>query len=93
MGSSQRKVPGGKLLRVRLRIDGGTVVGAEISGDFFLHPEESISVLEGVLVGMPTDVSESDLASAIEAALRNEGIVVIGFGPQDLAAVAREAMR
>ena len=35
------KVPGGKLLVVDIEVTDGTISSAQVSGDFFLEPEEA----------------------------------------------------
>jgi len=45
------KVEGGKTIRPRLWVEGGSIVRAEIYGDFFMYPEEAIFDLEKILVG------------------------------------------
>ena len=49
------KVPGGKLLRVTCETENKVIQSVKISGDFFLHPEESIVILEKNLVGATID--------------------------------------
>lgn len=54
--SADHKVPGGKLLRVRLTLDETTspprIATLQIHGDFFMHPEDAIEDLEGRLIGV-----------------------------------------
>jgi lipoate-protein ligase A len=90
--SGRRKVPGGKLLAVRLDHDGDRVTSAELSGDFFLFPEESIAVVESALVGIPRSIDEAGLAAMIADTMEREGITAIGFTPQDLASLIKEAL-
>jgi hypothetical protein len=45
MRAEEEKVPGGKLVRVSRGRNGRI----EVSGDFFLHPEESITLIEDAL--------------------------------------------
>ncbi len=45
------KVPGGKLLRVRVDFEEDIIAGLELKGDFFAHPEESIELIEQSLIG------------------------------------------
>ena len=49
------KVPGGKLIRLSAELDGTTIKTIQISGDFFLHPEDAIFELETALVGKELD--------------------------------------
>ena len=58
--SADYKVVGGKLLRVQLTMteaaSGARAIGSiSIFGDFFMHPEEAIEALEGLLTGAPLD--------------------------------------
>ena len=52
--SADYKVRGGKLLRVRLQVDEDTCIAEiRITGDFFMHPEEALEMLEQALLGAP----------------------------------------
>jgi hypothetical protein len=46
MGDSIYKVPGGKLLKIKLTPSEGRIRAIVIKGDFFLHPEETLIALE-----------------------------------------------
>ena len=52
------KGPGGKLVRVRLTEENGTIKSVRISGDFFLVPEDSLPQLERILEGSKLEASE-----------------------------------
>ncbi len=45
-GKADYKVPGGKLIRMRVRYSGDVLREVRINGDFFLHPEEALEKLE-----------------------------------------------
>jgi lipoate-protein ligase A len=90
--SAQRKALGGKLVRVRLQHDGKETFAAEVSGDFFVFPEESISVIESALVGLPVRTSEGELGSIIGRLLIERNIIVLGFSPTDLAELVKRAL-
>ncbi len=51
--SADYKAPGGKLVRVRLNEEGGLIKSVQITGDFFLVPEESLGKLEKMLEDVP----------------------------------------
>ncbi len=91
--AAQRKVPGGKLLRVRLDHEGGIITSVQISGDFFLHPEDGLQVLERCLVGLPTSMDERTLETLLQDEVSSHGLEVLGFGPRDLAWTIAEALR
>ena len=46
------KVPNGKLLKVFLEYEGEKINKIKITGDFFIHPEETIDELEKELAGI-----------------------------------------
>ncbi len=72
----EEKVPGGKLVRVS--VTEGPARRVEITGDFFMHPEEGNALIEYVLSRLggaePADVVERQLQRAVEEA----GIELIG---------------
>ena len=49
------KVKDGKFLRAVIDVEDGFIRGIRITGDFFMHPEESLERLESMLVGVSTD--------------------------------------
>lgn len=88
----ERKVPGGKLLRLRL-VDGGDGPTVRLTGDFFLHPEESIDALEEALSRLPAAMDEGETSEAIARWMDERGVRVVGFRPADLAALLAEVRR
>ncbi len=50
--ASDYKAPGGKLIRVRFTEENGVIGSVQISGDFFLIPEDSLSTLENMVKGV-----------------------------------------
>jgi len=79
VGESAIKVPGGKMVKVRV-VFNGKVSQVRVSGDFFLHPEEAIHSLEENLKGVD---NEEDLARLVEAFFKERQVVVIGATPND----------
>lgn len=51
------KVPNGKLLKIFLEDSDSRIVSLKITGDFFVHPEENIEILEKELVGAEIEVT------------------------------------
>ncbi len=76
------KVPNGKMLRVRLESSGDTIDYVVIMGDFFLHPEELLSVIEGELSGQKIDSEE--LTARIARIIRDNNAVLLGASPADI---------
>ncbi len=91
--TAQRRVPGGKQVRVHLELEGGAIRAAEISGDFFLYPEEGLGALEGALVGLPTGTTEDSILVLVQELFDSHNITSLGFGPRDLARTIWEAFR
>jgi lipoate-protein ligase A len=77
------KVPGGKLLRVQLALDGQNVATVKITGDFFIHPEEALPLIEKALQGSSLDWL--DMEERIQKTVMDGRIQLIGFTPSDLA--------
>lgn len=46
------------LIRAEVRVKEGVIESIRISGDFFLHPPESLWELERVLIGVRAEASE-----------------------------------
>jgi lipoate-protein ligase A len=73
------KVPNGKLVRVSAKVEGDKIVSARITGDFFLHPEESIFELERALIGK--QLEKVTLQKTAERALA--GCEMVGVSPEE----------
>jgi lipoate---protein ligase len=79
--ASDYKALGGKLVRVRITENNGTIESVRISGDFFLVPEEQLPKLEKTLIGAP--LKERELKLLIDrffVATRAKGL---GVSPDD----------
>lgn len=91
-----KKVPGGKLLRVKVRTNESaqsteTITDIQISGDFFLHPEESLPAIEKNLIGLPKNGAQQLLAAKIRTVLSRQHAAFIGVTPEDIAQTINEA--
>ena len=83
MGDSIFKVPGGKLLKVKLTPSEGRILAIVIKGDFFLHPEETLVALEEFLAGKELD--EATLAADIQDFLDEADATLVGASAADMA--------
>ncbi|MCL5419325.1 MAG: biotin--protein ligase [Candidatus Marsarchaeota archaeon] len=91
-GSAKQKVPGGKLISVRISFD--TLISrVEITGDFFLHPEEALSCIEGSMAGVKADEPEQEMAARVRSAAESHGIEMIGITPEAVASTVKMAIR
>lgn len=82
MLSSSYKIPGGKLVKVKLWIDAEKIERITILGDFFLHPEETIQAIENALVG--TELNVTSIESIISEVMSESNASLIGATPEDL---------
>jgi len=80
---AEKKVPGGKLLRVTVETDESMskIVNIMFTGDFYLYPEEEIHTLENSLKGIKID--ENEFKRIITNFFENEIIQILGAGPED----------
>jgi hypothetical protein len=91
-GRAQRKVPGGKLVKIRVLVHENRIQDVRIMGDFFLHPEEVILDIERSLVGAGVEEEPSALERRIDRVLKEKGAELIGLEPRDIALALKEAL-
>jgi lipoate---protein ligase len=78
------KTPGGKLVTVDFDVSDHHLKNVQVSGDFFLYPEEALEDIRAALEGIP----ESETAQAIIARIDRavpEDAQMVGFSPQAVA--------
>jgi len=86
---AQEKVPGGKLICIEAEIRDGRIEKIKITGDFFLHPEDTIEKIEHSLLGKGLD---DNLAGSIARILSENNAQLIGATADDLERLVRKAM-
>ncbi|MFC1750265.1 lipoate protein ligase C-terminal domain-containing protein, partial [Pseudomonadota bacterium] len=65
-----KKVVGGKLVKVRIDAEqGGSINAVQITGDFFLHPEDALTDVEKNLIGLPANAAGPQISEKIQEAL------------------------
>lgn len=74
------KVPGGKLLRLSVRVEEGRVAEARVAGDFFAHPEDAFEAAEASLVG----IEASELPAQARMAFSDPSLKLFGLSPEAL---------
>ncbi len=85
------KVKGGKL--VRLHVECSDIIQkVTITGDFFLHPEDKLELIEKALIGLPLTLSEEDLQRRIKAVVDAECIEMVGIAPDVIARLIKQAV-
>jgi lipoate-protein ligase A len=85
------KVPGGKLVVVDFGVEDGRLRNAQVSGDFFLEPDEALAGIDRALEGLPAHLEARDIAARIEAHLPR-GTVMLGFSAESVGIAVRRAL-
>ncbi len=85
------KTPGGKLVVVDFAVADGRLNGVEVSGDFFLYPDEALPRITGALEGAPVDAPEEALAARVRDALTPE-VTMLGFSPEAIGRAVRRGL-
>jgi lipoate---protein ligase len=83
------KPPGGKLVVADFEVRDSRLIDVQISGDFFLYPEEALAAITAALIGLPPD--PAILTARIEAALP-PGTEMLGFSPDAIAEAVRRGL-
>lgn len=90
--SATKKVPGGKLLRVKVEAE-GTIEELKLEGDFFLHPEDALPEIEASVIGLPYEATKEELVEKLEAAIGHTKAAFIGVTAQDIAETVQQALK
>ena len=90
-GEFSLKARNGKLVRVKA-VTEKAIESVQITGDFFLHPEESITAVESALSGIPADETESFFEEKISSALSDSNAVLHGISASDIALALKGAI-
>lgn len=88
------KVPGGKLVVVDVTTDDTTITGLQVSGDFFIDPDEAFLALGSAINGASIKDSAAELTRRFDAALApfGEELEFHGFTTADIAQAVRRAV-
>lgn len=82
MGKATYKVKGGKMIKIQLALENKKIKDLKITGDFFLHPEETIEEIEKNLRGH--FLSMEELVHVIKETLTSKRAVLLGASFEDL---------
>jgi lipoate---protein ligase len=85
------KIPGGKLVVVDLELANGQIQHVQVSGDFFLAPDEALGWIAQAIAGQSAQISEAELSEHIEAALQSAE--TLGLTAQGIAIAVQRAIR
>jgi lipoate-protein ligase A len=90
-GTASRKIPGGKMLRVDVAYD-TQIETVKITGDFFLHPEETLELIQQTLTGYHLPIPKNELIKDIENLMLEQKAEFIGASVVDLINILAEAL-
>ncbi|MBR9707424.1 MAG: biotin--protein ligase [Candidatus Diapherotrites archaeon] len=93
MKVAAKKVSGGKLVRVKVDISDGRIASAKIEGDFFLHPESGVELLEASLLGTTILATDNELISRLTSVKDANSLDLVGFSVEDVVDVLKSALR
>ena len=93
-GVHTEKVPGGKLVRVKvdLNTEEGFVENVQMHGDFFIHPEEFVEDIEQLLVNLDQKDSEESITAALARLVEEQGAELVGITPGMIAKTFKAAL-
>lgn len=86
------KIPNGKMVRLYLDFDTTLLNYIQICGDFFVHPEETISEMERALTRIPIESGRGRVKGLLDRVVENNDAELIGVDTQSLADLICEAM-
>ncbi|MCX8206049.1 MAG: hypothetical protein N3H30_02355 [Candidatus Micrarchaeota archaeon] len=89
MVTVERKVEGGKLVRVTAVFRGDVLESVRITGDFFIHPEDYVVKMESELAG----VNIGALEKRISDVCASKAVQCIGFSGRDIYEMLIEAYK
>jgi len=86
----EKKRPGGKLVRVCVRVEAGRIRGILITGDFFAEPDEAFErLLEGL---REVDASPEEAQRLLEEAMAASGVEIHGAGVEEALEALKRAL-
>lgn len=91
-GSAKVKVPGGKLVHIKIRYS-KEIEDVKILGDFFIHPEGALAEIELSVEGIPSGSDAAAIAGRISEAAEKCGAEMIGVTPAAIAEAIRMALK
>ncbi len=90
-GFASKKIVGGKLVKVN--VDCGYIINdINISGDFFMHPEEGLFEIEHALHGIHPADSVDRIERIIKETAEKHNIEMVGVDSRAMAEAIKEAI-
>ena len=86
------KTPGGKLVGVEAWVSHQAISKVKLTGDFFLHPEDSLDELEKALEGVSINFDIAAVERQLNSLVEEKGLVLVGITPYSIASVLKKAI-
>jgi lipoate---protein ligase len=77
------KHSGEKLLRVAVTAENGCIVRLDLSGDFFIYPEDGVDRLEMSVKGCA--IAENEILNRMRDTINDAGMELVGLTPETIA--------
>ncbi|MDE1823498.1 MAG: hypothetical protein KGI00_05470 [Candidatus Micrarchaeota archaeon] len=91
-GYAEYKVPDGKLVSVKVTYS-DRIESLQILGDFFIHPEESLTDIENIFINMDVNETEGRITEMIRGIVIAKKIEMIGVTPEAIAKTTKMAIK
>lgn len=85
------KTPGGKLVVVDFAAREGQLADMEVTGDFFLYPDEALDTITRALNGLPTSLPADEIAAHVRHAVGAD-VTFLGFSPEAIGIAIQRAV-
>lgn len=92
MPSAEEKIPGGKLVKLIVKDQGGRFI-VQVSGDFFIYPEQGLTFLEEALGRLKGNETEAEMVENINAEIEREKLELIGVDVQAITRLFRKCLK
>lgn len=90
-GKATEKIPGGKLITVKVEYE-DVIKHIQILGDFFIHPEESLQLIENSFLETPADEDREKIIERINNIVEENQIEFVGITSETITDVVKKAM-
>ena len=90
--TATRKIPGGKMVRIETTFD-KRVESVKITGDFFLHPEETLELIVNKITGNLLPLDQEKIILEIETILDQQEAQFIGANAREIVNILVEALQ
>lgn len=91
-GTAKLKVPGGKLLSVKITY-WKSIDEIQILGDFFIYPEESLILIEKALIGVDPKSNEDEISRHVQLVVDKNRIMLVGLTSESIAQAIKMATK